>query len=220
MGRRINKDILGGISGKVGPIVISKWNDISTVRARPGKRSNTKGSEGKTPQQKLFALSITFLRKAKIIINIGFQQARPAKMTPMNRATSYLLQHGMAIQDGVPYIDLPKIKFSKPVKSTELPWNAELKAEEGQKITLNWELNPFPKKCTQLDDELFLICYAKQRHVFIPFYGSTKRSDLQKTIVLQKSLIGDEIFCYLFFTSRDRKFVSETEYLGSVRLIP
>ena len=80
----INQGILGGFSGKVGPIVGFHWKSKYYIRARAAK-----GSNPRTPKQQeqrgKFATAFSFLKAIKPFIRIGykeFTQESPHSMLP------------------------------------------------------------------------------------------------------------------------------------------
>ncbi|WP_442589894.1 DUF6266 family protein [Pedobacter sp. AW31-3R] len=220
MGRIINRDILGEISGAVGTVVISKWRNLTTIRSRPEKRKHKKTSPQQARQNDIFRTITDFLQPLKDIVNLGFQDFGNSGMSPVNMACSDILLNGIVKEEEDFYIDLAKVRFSKPIRSTQCAWNPTVKAEEGRKITFTWELNPFPKKCTQLDDTIVVVCYNRERDYFQTRINCTQRSELSFSITKFNDEIGQEVFCYLFMASADKKLVSETEFLGSVIVKP
>lgn len=217
MATKRNASVLGDYNGRVGTVVLSNWLSIDTMRARPIKRTNKKPSEKLIQQNDVFSKVMDFLRSAADVISIGFQKPRKAKMTALNAATSFHMLNAIVGDPADPYIDLAKVKFSCPIRATQPVWNPVLLAEAGRKITLKWELNPFPNKSTQLDDKVFVLFYDKQKDWFLTSTGYVNRNALSYSCTLMKDA-GDEIHCYMFMASADGKLVSETEYLGMVNI--
>lgn len=218
MATKRNASVLGDYNGRVGTVVLSNWLSIDTMKARPIKRTNKKPSEKLVQQNDVFSKVTDFLRSAADVIYIGFQQPRKAKMTALNAATSFHMLNAVVGDPADPYIDLAKVKFSCPIRSTQSVWNPVLSAEPGRKITVKWELNPFPNKNTQLDDKVFLLFYDKKENCFLTSEGDVKRNAMGYSCTLMPGT-GNEIYCYMFMASADGKLVSETEYLGVVTVI-
>lgn len=218
MATRRNASMLGDFNGRIGTVVLSSWKRVSTMRGVPVINKNKKPSEKRAYQNDVFSKVMNFLRSAADVISIGFQEPKKAKMTALNAATSFHLLNAIVGDPADPYIDLAKVKFSCPIWSTQSAWNPVLFAEEGKKITVTWELNPFPQKCTQLSDKVFLLFYDKQKDRFLTSEGRVNRSAQRCSSTLMKDA-GSEIYCYMFMASADGKLVSETEYLGAVTLM-
>lgn len=220
MGKATSRSVIGDYTGKVGPVIFSTWLDISTVKAFPARKKNYKLSEKQTHQVTVFSRVTDFLLPVQNTINIGFQQPKKAKMTALNKATSYHLLNAVVGEPSEPCLDLAKIKLSWPIKSTQAAWNAALIAEEGRKVTVKWELNPFPQKCTQLNDQVSIVFYDKELNWYQEILpGNVTRSTLSYTYTVQEKCIGHDIFAYMFLISADKKLVSETEYLGVVKVL-
>lgn len=221
MGTLKNGAAAGIWKGKVGNMVFSSWNTIYTIRLIPTRKSSTKQSAKQNVQNAIFRMVMQFFSEEIRIIKIGFQRPRKAKMTALNMATSYHMLNAMVGDSLQPCIDLAKIKFSKPIKSTQCAWNAALFAEEGRIIKITWELNPFPLKCTQLNDRAIFIIFDKDLGGFpASLQGDAQRDALIYTAISPIQCLGNELFVYMFLVSADGKLVSETEYLGSVTVIP
>jgi hypothetical protein len=218
MAIRKKKSILGDLRGSIDSIVLSSWNDTSTVRSKPGKRKK-KTTSGKVAQQNsVFGMVSKFFRTAKLIINAGYQQRKPVKMTPYNSALSYHLQHAVCGDPEDPAISLSKVKLSAPVRTTQSAWNPVLSCDGGNEVTVKWDLNPFPQRCTQLDDKVILVFYDKSRKMFIRLDKPIVRSDVAWTEVMPNGYQGNELYWYMFMVSADGKLVSETTYLGMVTI--
>ena len=89
----INQGILGGFSGKVGPIVGFHWKSKYYIRARAAKVSNPRTPKQQEQRGK-FATAFSFLKAIKPFIRIGykeFTQEKPA----FNAAMSYTLKRAV-----------------------------------------------------------------------------------------------------------------------------
>lgn len=220
MGRLKRTSPVVDVIGKVGPIVISNWKNLTIVKTLPTRKRSTKQSAKQVQENTAFSIVMQLLLAVTRAINIGFQMPRNAKMTPLNKAISYYMMHAIVGGENESYLDLAQIKFSRPIRSTQCAWNAALSAEEGRVIKVTWELNPFPMKCTQLNDWTVFIFYDSHLNLFYEvLQADTKRENLTYTIVAPKSCVDHEWYAYMFLVSADGKLVSETEYLGIVNVL-
>lgn len=198
---------------------MTTWKCLSIIKSLPNRKSSTKQSTIQHQQNITFRAVMDFLWSVRDVINIGFQLRRKSSMTPMNSATSFHMLNTIVGDPDEPCLDLAKIKFSQPIQSTQRAWNAALFAEEGRKIKITWELNPFPLKCTQLDDHAIFVMYDKDMNWFQEFIPrQTNRDTLVFEVIAPKQCIDHEWFAYMFFVSDNRKLVSETEFLGMVKV--
>ncbi|WP_158796636.1 DUF6266 family protein [Pedobacter sp. L105] len=221
MGIRTKAPIIGDISGKVGTVVLSTWRGLNIIKEVPSTRKNKKVPEKVAQQNGLFKIVSQFLEfSGNDIIKRGYQLRKKENMTAFNFATSYHMLNAVTGTFPNFSIDLSKVKFSRPLNSTQKGWNAVFIEDENGDLKVKWELNPFPKKTTQLDDEAVVIFYNATRGNFRISYD-VQRSSLGYIypVKRQPSLVGHEIFSWLFFISADGKLVSETTYLGMLKMI-
>ena len=86
----IKKDILGGVSGKVGTIVGVHWKSNYYIRAHAAKVSNPRTPKQQEQRGK-FAMAFSFLRIIKPFIRIGYKEFTGEK-SAYNAAMSYMLK--------------------------------------------------------------------------------------------------------------------------------
>jgi hypothetical protein len=208
---------LGDMSGKIGTIVLTYYKTIPVVKGLPTKTK--KVSPKQLNQREIFATVQTFLSKASGTIALGYQLPPKTANTEMNIATSYHLQNAVVGEYPDYYIDLSKVKLSKPIRSIEKGWNTEFTAGKNLFGEVSWEMNPFPDKATRWDDRAVIVIYSDTHKNFYRHEGVLRR-DLSYSFTDRdrEYFAGHEIFCWLFFISADGKFVSETEYLGMIKM--
>jgi len=211
---------LGSIRGKVGTIVLSGWRGLEIAKSLPVFNKNLKISKAKVSQNQLFALVRKFLTfSGDEIFNVSFPLSKKSKLHPKNEVTSYHLLHAVIGSSPDYSIELSKMKFSRPVHTTENGWNAVFIGEEGVGLIIKWELNPFPKKATQLDDQAVIVIYDTKFNAFRAFNYCVQRQSLAFTIPFTNPHKQHKFYCWLFFVSQDKKLVSEAEYLGMVTMM-
>jgi len=218
MATRKKSSIIGEYSGAIDSVVLSNWNDIGVMRSMPEKKRKKIKSKKPEYENVAFGMVSKFLSSAKSLIDRGYQKAKVVKKTPFNAAIAYHLKNAVIGGPEFPTLDLSKIKLSKPIRKTQSAWNPVLLSSADYKITVTWELNPFPQKCTQLDDNVILVCCDSTYNQFSCISFKVKRSELSYTRTLYKSAAGHVFHGYLFLISADGKLVSETEYLGKVTI--
>ena len=218
MATRKNPGIFGDYRGSVDTIVLSKWNDTYVTKSKPGPRRKKTTAVGLLRQNNVFGMVSSFFKSAKGLIKIAYQRPKVVKMTPYNAAVSYHLKNAITGDPDDPSIDLRLIKFSFPIRRTQSAWNPVLVLEQGYNVTVSWETNPFPQKCTQLDDKVILIFYDANRGSFTGISDVIDRSDLSFTEEFSDGFAEHELYWYMLLISADGKLISETEYLGMVTL--
>ncbi len=192
---------------------------IGVVKSTPSKNWKSKKlSEREKQQQHLFSLVNGFLTGMdNKILNTGYQFSGNSKMTAFNAALSYHIKHAVSGEYPDYRIEMDKVKLSRPVRSTENGWNSIMTAEKDKGLVISWELNPFPDRNTRTDDQAVIVFYDKNREMFLLRNG-IKRSLLTFTLTPLIYSAGHELYCWIFFVSADGKRVSETEYLGRLKM--
>ncbi|MET1056078.1 MAG: DUF6266 family protein [Pedobacter sp.] len=215
MGKVISRSVLGDYSGTVGTVVLSMYRGIPIMKGRP-RPSRKAASPQQLGQREIFKIVTAFFRPEKSVINIGFQQPGRSKHSPMNAAVSYHMKNAIGGAAGNPYLELSKLRLTQPRNKTQSAWNSKLSVAGGYTINVDWELNPFPQKCAQTDDKVFIVVYNNTTNRFDPYREHLRRADLSYSHTYPKRYEGNELHFYMFLVSEDGKLVSETEYLGMV----
>ncbi|WP_442587487.1 DUF6266 family protein [Pedobacter sp. AW31-3R] len=205
--------------GKVGPVLMTTWMNLEIIKSLPRKRRRAVQSSEQTAQHDKFSLVREFLRMASNVIKIGYQQPKNKCMTPMNMACSYHMTGALLTEDDNSFIDLALVKFSKPIWLTQQVWNPQVKAEEGRRITITWELNPYPNKDSEPDDRVYIVLCDKNIGECVAEIFAGTRETGSYSATATSIQIGHEFACYLFVASQDGKLVSETDYLGMVTIL-
>ena len=209
----------GDFRGPVDTVTYCKWKDTFVVKGKPGKRKKKTTSEKVIQHNTIFGMVNRFFKSATDTINLGYQRPKVAKITPYNAAVSYHFDHAVIADSDAIGIDLSKVRFTFPIRQTQSAWNAVLSLEDGNKVTIQWELNPFPQKCTQLDDNVHFVFYDTESGVFELLPDSVERSDMSFTETSLSGWGGHDLHWWMFLKSADGKLVSETEYLGMVSIV-
>lgn len=200
--------------GKIGDVVLSTWNGIEIMKSAPGTRKKKTTSVPKMAQNALFSLVGKFLNRLRWdVFNKGFQLRKKDRMSAINAATSYHLLNAVSGEYPNYRLNMSRVKFTRPLRSTDTAWNAELLKGDNGSVDIRWEINPFPTKSTQPDDQAYVILYSEDRNIFL-IYSKGQRSDLGKHINYSAYFQDLKLYFWLFFISADGKLVSETEYLG------
>lgn len=207
---------LGDMSGKIGTIVLTTYKKTIWVVKGLSSKTNKVSLEQRN-QRALFETVQTFLKKASETIKLGYQLPRKSALSEMNMATSYHLLNAVVGEYPEYSIDLSKVKFTHPIRSIEKGWKTEFTAGKELFGEVSWEMNPFPDKSTRWDDKAVIVIYSGTDKQFYRFQG-VERRQLSYSFTDREYFSGHEIFCWLFFISADGKFVSETEYLGMIKM--
>lgn len=218
---RVENGILGSFSGKVGEVVASSWNGIPYIKSRPASYH-----DAKTPAQLAHRMKLQvahrFVKSIKECIEIGFRQIAEHQ-SAYNKAVSYMMKNAFVGEYPSIHIEPSKVILSQG----NLVGAMECSASKNEKggIAFSWDVNRLGEKdflkentetqsTLQVDDTAWLVAYnfSKQE-------AKTARQDRdlgRATIEIPDDWNGDEIGCYIFFSSNKDNNVSGSQFLGMV----
>ena len=175
----LSKGILGGFSGKVGPVVGATWRGMDVIRSRP-KSSRRTPSERQLEQQLKFKLAISFLQPIKNIQSRFFGSGNGVK-SRVNLAVSYTISEAIQMVAGLPELIFNKVLITRGELTSFQ--NAVLTTQPGGVLHLEWEDNS-----TQGDaaptDQVSIVCYCAELNNWEIYEGIVMRSDLMADVTL------------------------------------
>lgn len=214
----IKQGILGGLSGKVGNVVGSSWKGINYLRALPTHVANPRTPAQQTTRLKM-ELVIRFLKTCTAFIRFGFS-AYAVKMSAFNAATS--LNLSKAVKGQLPDVELDFEQLQ--VSRGNLPGalNPEIEMDESGAIRFNWDDNSGEGTATG-NDLVLLLAYNPTKNSSVYSLAAAKRSDLSALLEIPASFRGDDLHCYIAFSTESRMtgnqakdFNSDSTYAGVV----
>lgn len=107
------RGMLGGVSGKVGPVVGVQWRNKFLWRSK-ADRSTKSATEKQLLQQAKMTLVSGFLTKGRSFINKYTPKTMGKKsiINGIEQQSSHLLKHGVGIEEGRPYLLLNLVTMS------------------------------------------------------------------------------------------------------------
>lgn len=206
----IKKGIIGGFSGKVGPVIGSSWNGKPYMKGRPATVANPK-TQGQLDHRGKFKLAIQFLSPVKAFLRVGFVEMAKGK-TAFNAAMSWNYNH--AVKGSYPdfTIDYPEVLVSQGSLAGAL--NAKVTASSGQ-VLFSWQNNADNMEVLDSDKALVLI-YNATRHKAVSMAGGNTRDSGSQSIAIPDLFKGDTLHCYLAFQNSDASATSNSQYMGSL----
>ncbi len=200
----INQGILGGFSGKVGPIVGFRWKSNYYIRARAAKVSNPRTPKQQEQRGK-FATAFSFLKTIKPFIRIGYKEFTQDK-SAFNSAMSYTLKRAVTGSGkGI------KIDFDRALVSmgTLMPVFEGAATQDGNKMHFNWQDNSGMGNAEDTDIVMLLV-YNKDKETALYDTEAALRSDTHGELPLPDDWQGDELVAYLSFCSADGSCVANS----------
>jgi hypothetical protein len=202
--------VLGAYSGKVGPVVGSKWKDRDVVRARP-RKSKKKAKPEVIAQRARFSLASKFLTATGDLLKLTFPEFS-ARMTARNSALAVIIKE--AISGEYPDFKLHYDRIKVARGSVAGPWNAKAASTEAGKLQFNWLDNSDIGTSSKADDKAVLVAYCPEVDTCIFSDKIARRSDA--TGVLQVDFFkGKEAHTWIAFMDVKGKRSSDSVYTGT-----
>ena len=205
----LSKGILGGFSGKVGPVVGATWRGMDVIRSRP-KSSKRNPTEKQLEQQLKFKLAISFLQPIKNIQSRFFGSGSGVK-SRVNLAVSYTISEAIQMVAGLPELIYNKVLITRGELTSFQ--NAVLTTQPGGVLHLEWEDNS-----TQGDaapkDQVSIVCYCAELNNWEIYEGIVMRSDLMADVTLPAYCLGKTMEVYAFLNNEKQTAASTSLYLG------
>ena len=200
----INQGILGGFSGKVGPIVGFRWKSNYYIRARAAKVSNPRTPKQQEQRGK-FATAFSFLKAIKPFIRIGYKEFTQEK-SAFNSAMSYTLKRAVTGSGKEIKIDFDRALVSM---GTLMPIFEGTTTQNEDKIYFNWQDNSGMGNAEDTDIAMLLV-YNKNKETAVYNTEAALRSGCHAVLQLPADWQNDELIAYLSFCSADGSCVANS----------
>lgn len=202
------------LRGRTGSNVGRYLKGQNILSMRPIKSSKP-ATKKQLDQQHVFAMMTAFLAPLRDIVNLGFRTNRRSQ-SAMNAAVAYNLKY--AISSGVVpevTIDYKELRFNRGTLAAASMPKAEAAAG---KVNFSWQ-NVFVNNGGQSSDKAVFVVLDTLTHNYVTAPLTVLRSQLTYGVLVPPELTGSNCACYLSFISADDKKVSDTQYLGTVKII-
>jgi len=207
---KIKKGILGGISGTVGNVVGGNWRGIDYIRSKPSSVRNP-NTEAQRAQRMRFRLVMSFLKKARPFITIGFRSGIQ-NQTEMNKAMSLNVRE--AITGTYPDLEIDPGALVVSVGDLEGAVTAGIDFSVPQEATVTWANEAGTGNASNDDAAMVLLFNSEKQAVSYKLHGAS-RVDETVTLALPASWSGDTVSGYLTFRSETGRDVSSSQFLGT-----
>lgn len=210
----IKKGILGGFSGKVGPVVGVNWRGKDIIRSLP-KKSKSQPTDLQLMQQIKFKKIIGFLQPIRLILNLYFGN-RVGLKSRYNIATSYMLNNALEMENGLPIIVLERVLVSKGDLVGFL--QPTIETAGGDSFQMNWEDNSGQGNA-QPSDFVNLVCYCEELNSFEVFQNVVTRDSMIIDVTLPTYYNGKKVNFWAFLNSETKAMASTSIYLGEYMVV-
>lgn len=206
---KIKKGVLGGFSGKVGPVIGSSWNGISYMRGIPQHVTDAR-TTAQLQQRAKFYLAMEFLKPIKDYIRVGFKTYAIHK-SAFNAAMSYVVKNSISGEYPDYGINYPRMLVTRGDLTPPKEATATLSAGI---VTITWHDNSTEGFAAATDLSMPL-AFNISKGLAVFETAATTRVSQSVTLTLPPDWSGDTIQLYLGFISEDGSAVANSVYLGS-----
>ena len=205
---QLKNGLIGGVTGKIGNVIISSRYGKEYVKSAPDKVKNPKTKE-QVKQRSKFSVTMAFLKTMTTFIRVGFQNASEDRRTPTNAASSYIMKNAFTNDAGNLELDYSKVLVSMGDLDASEIINSEFK-----EFTVYWDT--VFKGNAKDNDQAMLLAHNSNLGESIYDIGVGKRSHGSAKIVLPNNWNNHDIHIYLAFRSADGMKVSNSVYHKSI----
>lgn len=212
----IKDGILGGVHGKIGPVVGFMWRGRYFLRSTP-RKSNKSASEKQIAQRSKLSLVSTFANKVKDFVNANYPLAmlNDKMATGKEQLISMLMKDGILKIEGELCLDIASVLLSiGTLPPAVIKKISKLKTE---KIKVQWD-NAIANVLAKDSDRLTIIAYSEKLLEFKEIESIAKREDKYVHFDLPKEWEEGNVHFWSVWKSADCKLVSTSAYHGVTEL--
>ncbi|PVW12850.1 DUF6266 family protein [Marixanthomonas spongiae] len=208
----LQNGLMGGFSGKVGPVVGATWRNKNIIRSAP-QLSNKPRSQAQLSNQSNFGLVSTFLAKYRAFINAYFIPDADGKAA-YGSAMSYHRKHATIKINGLYYMNYLKVLISKgPLPGV---WNLTFTQGAINSFQLTWDDNS-EQPLAAPNDLLTVATYAPALHTFYFFEACAERQDTSVQLTIPAGFTEQNLQLWATFTDQAKHPTAATScYVGEV----
>jgi len=211
---KIVEGILGKMTGKVGPVVGSKWKGLNTLRSYQPKPHNPKTTAQKIQRSK-FKLLVALGKKCLPFIRMSLAKAY-VNMSGYNAFVKLNLSTGISGTYPSFSINYPNLVVATGTLTgidTVSVANAA-----GRKVILTWTDNSGEGNAASTDVGMILLIDASNRFMFEDI-SSSVRSTGTLTITCPIFCVGNTVYAYIAFKNPTTGEISISSYAGTVNVL-
>lgn len=209
---KIKQGILGGFSGKVGPVIGTSWKGKAVMRAQ-ALSYNDRNSLAQQQQRKKFTLVTKFVASVLGFVNEGFRK-RAVGMTAPNAAVAANIEN--AISGEWPDFE---IDYSKAVVANgpvDLPYSPSATAD-GTTLSLTWADNSGMGNALA-DDKVMVLAYNEAKGQAVYNTAVAERADRNATLTLPSAWTGDNVNVWIAMSRQQDNESSRSSHLATLPL--
>lgn len=202
-----------GLSGTIGDKVYYQRNGISYSRSKPMTRKDSR-TPAQLVQREKFSVILRFLKPLKEFIRIGFR-SKAKNMSEFNYATSFLYKNALTRDYPDFSVDYSRVRLSAGKLAAAI--EPKITLLTGYEIEFTWQVHPWEADCYR-DDRAMIVVHNIEKQEAIVITNGNLRESMHQLVTLPETYKGDEIVCYLAFRDDGKKNVSDSQYVGCLKV--
>lgn len=192
----------GALSGRLGNIVLAKWNDIKVVRTLPRKRKAGEWSEKQIAHRKCFSAVNAFARKSReALIKPIWNPAATGHYSGYN---IFIKANKPAFEPAGELIDPRLLKMT--TGKLPLPFNIEATYKCGDSVTIDISWENAPAAGTEHDTDKVMIILFRNLSYTNPIETGFVRSEGNAHIELPPNYSNMECVYVFFRNQKENEF--------------
>jgi len=212
---KVTPGSVGIMIGKTGDVIVQKWRDLNVGRSARTTWT-APPTEKQLKQQLMFGMVNRFFGVMTRAVKMGYKSK--SKKRGNNAAVKDHLETAIIGTYPEYKMDYTQVKVTKSNNGFTGGFMVKANPLPDAKVSLSWNvldrLDAIPELGTPRDF-VNVAFYSVTKHKGLFYFGKAERSARTAIFDLPYSFGGDELHAYLFFTSRDGKYVSDSDYAGS-----
>jgi len=205
---KIKQGILGGFSGKVGPVIGSSWKGKAYIKSAP-LSYNDANSLPQQQQRAHFSIISRFISDINGFIRLGFNTMAD-NITTQNAAMRINLSN--AISGDWPNYELSLKDAIVAYGTIDLPFSPTANAD-GEDITASWSDNSGLGNA-EATDKVMLLLYNHAKRQSVYSLAVAERASRTATISAPAAWSGDQVAVYLAMQRPTTGDTSKSAHLG------
>ncbi len=208
---KLNKGILGPISGKIGPVIGSSWKGKPYIKTVKKDTKERVPSHAQQAHHQKFIYLTRWLRPLHSYITKGFSNLAE-NTTEISACFSYNFQAAVMGSGDSLHIDYPSVRISKgQLKGIWLP---SLVLLDENTLQLSWQ--HIEETLSAYNDQLMLVIYNDELGISDGMIGGVKRSQKSCSFLFDRRLSGKPFHVFVGMIALNGREISESQYLGRI----
>jgi len=209
---RIKNGILGGFSGRIGPVEGYIRKGVACIRSKK-RKANGPVTKGQAANRSRMSVVNAFIDTMTEFVRMGFTPSTKDKnFTANNAAKGYQMDH--ALEGEFPDLKINYAAVQLSQGKLQMPLEPQVNVDQ-EGLLFSWQVDPHASYQNRRAQAMVLV-YCPELHESCYSLTGARRTSCEELLLLPVELKGMELHAYLAFVSDDRNQVSNTTYLGNI----